>query len=63
MKRVFQIDALECTKCGSERRWMPAITSVEAIAKILGHFELPSVVIQLAPARAPPQLELGFEGP
>jgi hypothetical protein len=52
--------ALECAKCGSERRWIAAITNVEAIAKILGHLELPNVVMQ--PAPAPPQLELGFEG-
>jgi hypothetical protein len=62
MKRVFRIDALECAKCGSERRWIAAITNAEAIAKILGHLELPNVVMQPAPARAPPQLELGFEG-
>ncbi|MFT5059489.1 MAG: hypothetical protein ACI89E_002274 [Planctomycetota bacterium] len=60
MKRVSRIDALECATCGSERRWIAAITNAEAIAKILGHLELSSVVIQ--PAPAPLQLELGFEG-
>ena len=61
MKRVFRIDALECAKCGSERRWIAAITSGETIAKILDHLEFPSVMTQPAPPRAPPQLELGFE--
>jgi hypothetical protein len=60
MKRVFRTGALECAKCGSKRRWIAAITNAEAIAKILGHLELPNVVIQ--PAPAPPQLEFGFEG-
>ncbi len=62
MKRVFRIDALKCATCGSERRWIAAITSGEAIAKILEHLELPSARIQPAPPRAPPQLELEFEG-
>jgi hypothetical protein len=62
MKRVFRIDVLTCAKCGSERRWIVAITNADAIAKIQDHLDLPSVMIQLAPPRAPSQLELGFEG-
>jgi hypothetical protein len=62
MKRVFRLDVLKCARCGSERRWIAAITSGETIAKILDHLELPSVMTQPAPPRAPPQLELGFEG-
>ena len=62
MKRVFRIDALNCAVCGSERRWIAAITSGEAITKILDHLELPSAVIQPSPPRAPPQAEFEFEG-
>ena len=62
MKRVFRIDALKCAKCGSERRWIAAITNADSIAKILDHLDLPSARLQLAPPRAPPQQELGFEG-
>ncbi len=62
MKRVFRIDALKCVTCGSERRWIAAITSGEAIAKILEHLDLPSIVADPAPPRAPPQQEFGFEG-
>jgi hypothetical protein len=62
MKRVFRLDVLKCARCGSERRWIAAITSGETIAKILDHLELPSVMTEPAPPRAPPQLELGFEG-
>jgi hypothetical protein len=62
MKRVFQIDALKCATCGSERRWIAAITSGEAISKILDHLDLPNLVLEPSPARAPPQAEFGFEG-
>jgi hypothetical protein len=62
MKRVFRIDVLKCATCGSERRWIAAITSGGAITKILDHLELPSVVMGPAPPRAPPQAEFGFEG-
>lgn len=61
MKRVFRLDVLECSKCGSRRRWIAAITGREAIAKILEHLKLPSVAPVPSPPRAPPQLELGFE--
>ncbi|MDG2144028.1 MAG: transposase [Planctomycetota bacterium] len=61
MKRVFRIGALRCAKCGSERRWIAAITSGEAIAKILDPLELTSAVIRPSPPRAPPQAELEFE--
>ena len=62
MKRVFHIDALRCATCGSQRRWIAAITSGEAIAKILLHLDLPNAQAQPDPARAPPQPEFGFEG-
>jgi len=62
MKLVFRIDARKCGTCGGERLWIAAITSGEAIAKILDHLDLPSARVQPAPPRAPPQLEFGFEG-
>ncbi len=62
MKRVFRLDVLKCSNCGSKRRWIAAITGREAIVKILEHLDLPSVAPMPSPARAPPQLELGFEG-
>ena len=58
----FRSDALNCAVCGSERRWIAAITSGEAITKILDHLELPSAAIQPSPPRAPPQAEFEFEG-
>ncbi len=67
MKRVFRIDALKCATCGSERRWIAAHNptaeaSGEGIAKISEHLDLPSIVINPAPPRAPPQVEFEVEG-
>ncbi len=67
MKRVFRLDVLKCAKCGSERRWIAARNSTaeasgEAITKILEHLDLPSIVADPAPPRAPPQAEFEFEG-
>ena len=62
MKRVSRIDAPKCATCGSEHRWIAAITSSDAIAKLLEHLELPNVQVQPMPPRSPPQLTLGFEG-
>ncbi len=62
MKRVFDADVLKCSRCGSKRRWIAAITEPDVIRRILEHLDLPSVAPAPAPPRAPPQLELGFEG-
>ncbi len=62
MKRVFEVDVLKCTNCGSKRRWISAITEPDVIRRILEHLDLPSIAPTPAPPRAPPQLELGFEG-
>ena len=61
MQRVFAVDVLQCTKCGSRRRWIAAITETAVIVKILEHLGLPSVAATPAAARPPPQLELSFE--
>ncbi len=61
MQRVFAVDVLKCTKCGSRRRWIAAITETAVIVKILEHLGLPSVAPTPAAARPPPQLELSFE--
>ena len=61
MQRVFAVDVLQCTECGSRRRWIAAITETAVIVKILEHLGLPSVAPTPAAARPPPQLELSFE--
>jgi hypothetical protein len=62
LARVFRVDALKCSRCGSRRRWIAAITNGDAIVRILEHLALPSIAPIPAPPRAPPQMELGFEG-
>jgi hypothetical protein len=62
MQRVFALDVLKCSDCGSRRRWIAAITEGETLVRILEHLGLESVAPRLAPPRAPPQLELGWEG-
>jgi len=41
MKRVFEVDVLECSHCGGRMRILCAITPPEAIAKILDCLGLP----------------------
>jgi Putative transposase len=60
MRRVFAVDVLKCEKCGSRRRWISAITERKVIVRILEHLGLESDAPTPAPARAPPQMELGF---
>jgi hypothetical protein len=62
MQRVFAVDVLKCSRCGSRRRWIAAITQRETIVRILEHLGLESQARAPAPPRAPPQLELSWEG-
>ena len=62
MQRVFAVDVLKCAHCGSRRSWIAAITQAETIARILEHLGLESAPVTPAPPRAPPQLELSWEG-
>jgi len=62
LARVFRVDALKCSRCGSRRQWIAALTNREAIVRILDHLDLPSIAPIPAPPRAPPQMELEFEG-
>ena len=62
LARVFRVDVLKCSRCGSRRTWIAAITNGDAIERILQHLGLPSIAPISAPPRAPPQMELEFEG-
>lgn len=59
LRRVFQIDVLECPRCGGRLRILAAIQSPEAIQRILGCLGLPARAPPLAPARPEqnPQVE------
>jgi hypothetical protein len=57
MRRGLDIDVLECSDCGGRLRFVAAILLSSAIRRILRHLGLPSDPVQLAPARAPPELD------
>ena len=61
MRRVFGIDVLQCQVCRSKRRLVALITERSVIVRILAHLRLETDPPPISPARAPPQLELGFE--
>ena len=58
MRRVFEIDVLECPQCGGPLRVLAAIQSPGAIRKILDCLGLPSRAPPIAPAAADPDLQL-----
>ena len=57
MRRGLEIDVLECPDCGGRLRFVAAILLSNAIRRILRHLGLSSDPVQLAPARAPPELD------
>jgi hypothetical protein len=57
MRRGLDIDVLECPYCGGRLRFVAAIMLSSAIRRILRHLGLPSDPVELAPARAPPELD------
>jgi len=61
MRRVFGLDVLRCEVCRAKRRLVSLITLRTTIVRILAHLGLESDPPPIQPARAPPQLELGFE--
>jgi hypothetical protein len=60
MKRVFEIDVLVCPHCGGRRKLIAFLTDGLVVRKILAHLGLPTEPPALAPARAPPEPELGW---
>ena len=57
MRRGLDIDVLQCPDCGGRLRFVAAIMLSTAIQRILRHLGLPSAPVELAPARAPPELD------
>jgi len=57
MRRGLDIDVLQCPDCGGRLRFVAAILLSSAIRRILRHLGLPSDPVELAPARAPPELD------
>jgi hypothetical protein len=57
MRRGLDIDVLECPDCRERLRFVAAIMLSSVIHRILRHLGLPSEPVELAPARAPPELD------
>ena len=57
MRRGLDIDVLQCPDCGGRLRFVAAIMLCSAIRRILRHLGLPADPVDLAPARAPPELD------
>jgi hypothetical protein len=60
MRRGFGFELLLCSVCRSRRRLVAMITERSTIVRILAHLGLETDPPAIQPARAPPQLELGF---
>ena len=58
--RVFLADVLECGRCGGRMEIVAAVTSNEAVTRILVSLGLPADAPELHSARPPPQTELTF---
>ena len=64
MKRVFEVDVLECGKCGGAMTVIGAIEDAVTARKILESMGLPAEELVLEPARGPPEeWEEGDERP
>ncbi len=61
LKRVFGLNILICPRCGHKMHRISHIEDPPTIHQILSHLNLPTQLPRMAPARAPPQLELDFE--
>ena len=51
IRRVFEVDVLECPDCGGPMRILAAIQTPKAIRDILNHLGLPSRPPPIAPVR------------
>ena len=60
LRRTFGLDILRCPACRGTRRMIALILQPAVIERILSHLALESRPPSVRPARAPPQLELGF---
>ncbi len=61
IKRVFKKDLEACPHCGGQRVLIAFITDAPVVHRILSHIGLPTEQPAVAPARAPPQLDMGLD--
>lgn len=63
LRRVWGPDVTACPSCGDTLRVLAFITHPDVTTRILEHLRLATVVPPIAPARAPPESELGLAFP
>ena len=61
MRRVFEIDVLECPRCSGRMRILAAIVTPEAIRAILDCLGFPSRAPPMVPAARDERVELGWD--
>ena len=61
MKRVFEIDVLECPVCQGPMKIIAEITQRDVIRRFLAALDLPTEAPRVQRARPPPQLDLGWD--
>jgi len=62
MARIFEFLPLICPRCGHEMKMVGFIVESENVRKVLEHLELPTKAPTPYPPRAPPQMDLEYEG-
>jgi hypothetical protein len=62
LRRVREIDVTQCSRCPGRRRVIAFITDSAVVTAILAHLGLPTQPPPMAPARAPPNAHLPFDG-
>ena len=60
MRRVYEVDVLECDKCGGRRRVISMIMDPEVVVAILESLELPTDRPAISPSRLPVQGDFEF---
>ena len=58
LRRVFEIDALKCSRCGGRMRVIATIIEAKVVTAILESLGLPSDHPALRPSRGPPEAEM-----
>jgi hypothetical protein len=61
LSRVFQIEIDTCADCGGKMKIVAALTDPASIRRYLEGTGQSAKIPEIAPARAPPQLELDYE--
>jgi hypothetical protein len=61
LKRVFEVDPVQCESCGGEMKLVAMIVEDDGIERILKHLGQPTNFPKIARPRSPPPLPFGVE--